>query len=361
MSTAPPLTLVTLETLWRRRRLLLAALIAALVLVGVLGLTTGAMQVPPLEVLRALAGRVGLPIAAEDPLHARIVNELRLPRVLMGALAGAGLALTGACLQALFRNPLADPALIGISGGAATGAALVIVLGGGVLWLPEGLRVYALPAGAFLGALGATALVFHLATWQRRVDAASMLLAGIAINALAGAIIGLLSYLSTDEQLRNLTFWTLGSLAGAGWSSTALVLPAVVGPLLVMFWLAPALNALLMGESVAGHLGFAVEPVKRALVAAGALAVGTTVAFCGVIGFVGLLGPHMARLTVGPDHRFMLPASALWGALLLCGADLAARLVLRPTELPLGVITALIGAPFFIALLRRRLRSGGHA
>lgn len=361
MSTVPPLTLLTLETLWRRRRLLLVLLIAALVLVGLLGLTTGAMQVPLGEVVRALGGRLGLPVVPEDPLYGRIVAELRLPRVLTGAFAGAGLALTGACLQALFRNPLADPALIGISGGAATGAALVIVLGGGALWLPEALRLYALPAGAFLGALGATALVFYLATWQRRVDAASMLLAGIAINALAGAIIGLLSYLSTDEQLRNLTFWTLGSLAGAGWSSTALVLPAVMGPLLLMLWMAPALNALLMGESVAGHLGFAVEPVKRTLVAAGALAVGTTVAFCGVIGFVGLLGPHMARLTVGPDHRFMLPASALWGALLLCGADLVARLLLRPTELPLGVITALIGAPFFIALMRRRLRSGGRA
>ncbi|MFN8995038.1 MAG: FecCD family ABC transporter permease, partial [Pseudomonadota bacterium] len=236
----------------------------------------------------------------------------------------------------------------------------VIVLG--ATWLAglsKLLGVWTLPAAAFLGALATAALVFALARRDGLLDPTTMLLCGIAINALTGAGIGLLTYLATDEQLRNLTFWSLGSLGAATWGSLAGVSPAALLVLLVVPFLVRPLNALLLGESEAMHLGVAVERLKRVSVVLAAAGAGAVVAVWGVIGFIGLVAPHMARLMAGPDHRTLLPLAALLGATLLTAGDLVARTAVRPAELPIGILTALLGAPFFLWLLRRR--SGGWA
>jgi len=333
-------------------RLILTGAVALLVVVVIAALAFGAVRVPVPTVLAALSGQLD---AATDPLAQTIIMNVRLPRVVMAVAAGAGLAVAGVLMQALFRNALADPAIIGVSAGAALGAVATIVLGATVLaGASRALGAWTLPIAAFAGALAATAIVFALARRDGVLDATTMLLVGIAINALSGAAIGLLIFLATDEQLRNLTFWNLGSLAAATWTSVSAVAPFVLLTLLVSPMLALGLNALLLGESEALHLGVQVEQLKRVVVALAAAATGALVAMCGIIGFIGLLAPHLARLLVGPDHRVMLPLAGLLGAALLTLADLIARTAVSPAELPLGVLTALVGAPVFLWLLRRR-------
>lgn len=285
--------------------------------------------------------------------------EIRAPRVALGMLVGAGLAMTGATIQGLFRNPLADPGLIGVSSGAALAAVSVIVLGATAFQgLSHTLGAYTLPLAAFIGSLLVTGLVYRLANVEGRTDIATMLLAGIAINALLGAATGLLTYAANDAQLRTLTFWLMGSLGSATWTQVFTALPLILLPVLILPWFAPALNAVLLGEAEAGHLGFNLERIKQVLIILVALIVGTAVALTGVIGFVGLVVPHLLRLAFGPDHRLLLPASALLGASLLLLADLIARTVVNPAELPIGIITALLGGPFFLWLLNRyRYRS----
>lgn len=301
------------------------------------------------------------PPAPGEPhfLHYAVIVEVRLPRVLMAVLTGAALASAGVFLQALFRNPLADPALIGVSAGAALGAVSMIVLGAtwlhGLLWL---LGSWALPMAAFVGAVLTSILIFALARSEGDLQATTLLLCGIAINALAGSLIGLMTYLATDDQLRNLTFWSLGSLAGATWPAVQVMVPVVAGILVLGVRIAPAANALLLGEAQAMHLGISVETLKRIIVAASAACAGAAVAFTGMVGFVGLVAPHLARLMVGPDHRYVFPLAAILGAWLLTVGDLLARTVARPAELPLGILTALLGAPFFLWLIKRRRGSG---
>jgi iron complex transport system permease protein len=256
-------------------------------------------------------------------------------------------------MQGLFRNPLADPGLVGVSSGAALGAAAAIVGSTFVPALPQVWQPYVLSMFAFLGGLAVTLLVYRLGRRDGQTRVATMLLAGIALTALAGAIVGLFTYLADDTTLRSLTFWNLGSLNGASYAG---LWPLLLITLAVGGWLprrATALNALLLGESEARHLGFDVERIKRELVVCTALGVGAAVAAAGLIGFVGLVVPHLMRLLVGPDHRLLLPASALAGATLLLLADVAARLVIAPAELPIGIVTALLGAPFFLFLLLR--------
>jgi iron complex transport system permease protein len=318
---------------------------------------TGAVHIPPSRVVAIL---FGLDDPAITDAQRAVVLNVRAPRVLLALLAGAGLACAGVMMQALFRNPLADPALIGVSAGAALGAVATIVLGATLLHgLSKALGVWTLPVAAFLGALATATLVFKLSSRDGQVDATTMLLCGIAVNALTGAGIGLLTHLATDEQLRNLTFWSLGSLGAASWSSLAGAAPAILLMVLVGPWLAHQLNALLLGESEAVHLGVAVEPLKRTVVALTAASAGAVVAVSGVIGFIGLVAPHMARLLVGPDHRYVLPLASLIGATLLTAGDLVARTAVRPAELPIGILTAFMGAPFFLWLLRRRQAVGG--
>ncbi|UQY35961.1 iron ABC transporter permease [Pseudomonas fulva] len=319
-----------------------------------LSLALGPVSLPLGDTLRAALRLAGVPLPADGLQQAELIlGQIRMPRTLLGLAVGAVLALCGVAMQGLFRNPLADPGLIGVSSGAALGAAVAIVGGAALGGLPELFAPYLLSLCAFLGGLVVTALVYRLGRRNGQTSVTTMLLAGIALNALAFACIGLFTYLADDATLRTLTFWNLGSLNGA---SYARLWPLLLVTLGVALWLprrAQALNALLLGESEARHLGVAVERLKRELVFCTALGVGAAVAAAGMIGFIGLVVPHLVRLLVGPDHRVLLPASALAGASLLLLADLFARLILSPAELPIGIVTALIGAPFFLYLLLR--------
>ncbi|GIX31850.1 MAG: ABC transporter permease [Porticoccaceae bacterium] len=324
---------------------LLAAALPAAVLLSAL---VGSAAIPPAELFAALRGGAGLAAA--------IFWEIRLPRICLGLAVGALLAVSGAVLQGLFRNPLAEPSTIGVTAGASVGAGLAIALGGPAL----AHALWGLPwvaAGAFFGGLAATLLVYRLATAEYGTSVAAMLLAGIAVTSLAGAFNGLLSYLVDDAALRRISLWQLGSLGGADWGRVALA-AAALAPF-ACWWPrhGRSLNALLLGESEARHLGVAVEWVKASAVLLAALGAGVAVAAAGTLAFVGLVVPHLVRLLIGPDHRFLLPGAALGGALLLVLADAVARVVLAPVELPVGVVTALLGAPFFLVLLRRQRRS----
>jgi iron complex transport system permease protein len=324
-------------------------LLAFAVLVAALGsLALGPLPIPFSHVLASL----GLPIDAQaQDFEIATVLQLRLPRVVLGLLIGASLAQAGAVMQGLFRNPLADPGLAGVSGGAALAAVMVIVfgervgLGGAARWL--------LPAGAFVGGSLAAWLVARLGEVEGTTRVSTMLLAGLAINAIASAGIGLGAQLASDLALRTLTFWMFGSLGKAGWPEIAVGAPLLLLPLLALPRDARALDALLLGEAEAGHLGVDVEALKRRSGFLVVLAVATSVALAGVIGFVGLLVPHLVRLGSGPEHRFLLPASALAGAALLTLADCSARVALAPAELPIGILTAFLGGPLFLALLLR--------
>ncbi len=333
--------------------LLLPLLAVLLLLMMLLAAGRGAYAIDSTAVIAILLDRLGLEVGAFEQQQAAVLWSIRLPRVLLAAVVGAGLGMAGAALQGLFRNPLADPGLVGVSSGAALAVALTIVFGN-VMWSGAAvLGIWLLPLAAFSGAALAAWLVYRIGRTGQSVSVAAMLLAGIAINALAVALIGLASYLATDEQLRNLTFWSLGSLSAASWQVTGLVAGGVSIALLTLWRLGKGLNALALGEAEARHLGVAVERLKRLAILATALAVGASVAFCGMIGFIGLVAPHCVRLLAGPDARIVLPGAALLGAILTVSADLVARTLAAPAEIPIGVLTALLGAPFFLALLLR--------
>ncbi|MFP4228585.1 MAG: FecCD family ABC transporter permease, partial [Salinivenus sp.] len=334
----------------RRERWVLAGLVALLTGAVTTGLAVGAVAISPGQVGAILADQVGLSLPqAYETRQALVLTDIRLPRVLLGVGVGGGLAVSGTIMQGLFRNPLADPSLIGVSSGAALAAVVTIVLGNSLFgaWA-DTLGPVLLPTAAFVGGVAATVLVYRLGTRNGQTSVATMLLAGIAINALAGAGTGLMTFIADDDQLRDLTFWTLGSLGGATWTQLAVVGPCLLGGMVAAPFLARPLNALLLGEGEAYHLGIDTERVKKLVVTLAALVVGAAVAVSGVIGFVGLVVPHLLRLAVGPDHRVLIPGSALLGGALLLGADILARTIVAPAELPIGIVTALVGAPFFL-------------
>lgn len=311
----------------------------------VVSVGTGAVQISPLQVLSIFTVPLGLPpLSHFEEQQAAVLYAIRLPRVLLGVLVGSGLAIAGAAMQGLFRNPLADPGLLGISSGASLAAASSIIWGFN--------NLYALPVSAFLGALAATALIYAMSQRHGRVNVPTMLLAGIAINALCGAGTGFLTFLATDEQLRSITFWNLGSLGGATWSTVSSAAPFIVLGVICLPLTARALNAFMLGESGAAHLGIPVQKIKWIIVSLVALSVGAGVAVAGTIGFIGLVVPHLLRLIIGPNHQTLLPATALLGATLMVLADLFSRTVAIPAEVPIGIVTALLGAPFFLYLLR---------
>ncbi len=336
--------------------MVLAALATLLLAVALLSVGLGTIRIPPGRVLEVLMRGGTDPARARDAL---VILDIRLPRTLLGLMVGAGLAVSGTLMQGLFRNPLADPALVGVSAGAGLAAACIIVLGDRLiahLGVPGPLPYAVLPAGAFLGGLTATLALYGLATRSGRTSVATMLLAGIALGALSGAMTGLLVTASDDRQLRDLTFWSLGSLGGATWAKVAASAPLILPVLAAVPFLGRGLNALVLGEAEAFHLGVPVERLKRTCILLVAVAVGASVAAAGVIGFVGLVVPHALRLVIGPEHRLLLPASALLGGVLLVLADIAARMVAAPAELPIGIVTALVGAPVFLWLLLGRAR-----
>lgn len=352
----------TTTTVRRRGRGALPLLAACTLACVLLGLAIGAVSIPPMEVLAILGRRLGLlpPLESFDQ-DGTVLVAIRLPRVALGILGGAILAVAGAAIQGLFRNPLADPGLVGVAPGAAFAAVAAIVFGNRIGLGPTGLLgPWLLPLAAFVGALVATWIVGGIATRDGNTDVTTMLLAGIAVNAVAMAGVGACLFLSDDRQLREATFWMMGSLAGVSWHTLAPAMLFMALPLVLLPFRARALNALLLGEADAFHSGFDVERTKQAIVILVALGTGAAVALSGVIGFVGLIAPHVARSLVGPDHRRLLPAAACVGACLMLLADLAARTVVVPAELPIGVLTSGLGGPFFIWLLaRRRIGWGG--
>ena len=327
-----------------------------LVAAAILSLMIGPLAIHPIDVVRILGSAI---VGGDPALAAReaiVILDVRLPRTALAMIVGAATAVAGAVMQGLFRNPLADPSLVGVSSGAAFAAALWFVYGAGLVATIGAVGMIGLPVSAFLGSLAAVVILYSLATRDGRTSIIAMLLAGIALTGFASALTGLLIFVSSDQQLREFTFWTLGSLGGATWLKVGLALPFAAFLVLVAPFFARALDALALGESEAFFLGVDAESVKRFAVAGIAAAVGASVAVSGVIAFFGLTVPHLVRLALGPGHRLLLPVSALLGATLLLLADIVARTIVAPAELPLGVITALIGAPMMLWLLAGRRR-----
>lgn len=284
-----------------------------------------------------------------------ILWDIRVPRLFTGLMVGAALAVSGAVMQGLFRNPLADPGIVGVGAGAGLGAICAIVLGA---YLPAAMMVWIsphlVPLAAFLGGWGTTLLLYRVSTRHGQTSVVTMLLAGIALGALAGALSGILVYMADDGQLRDLTFWGLGSLAGASWTKTSTALPLIATALAAAMFLGRGLNALALGETTAAHLGIPVQRMKNTAILAVAGATGAAVAISGGIGFIGIVVPHLLRLVSGPDHRTLLLNSALLGATLLVLADVISRQIIAPAELPIGIVTAVLGAPVFLWILLRR-------
>ena len=347
MATAAAATIVDRRTRARRAHLWLALVLAA---ACVMSLASGASGASLLTALTKLFSGAEL-----TQMERVVLWDIRAPRLVLGILVGMALAVSGAVMQGLFRNPLADPGLVGVGAGAGLGAVLAIVLGG---MLPVAMQTIAgnwlVPIAAFLGGWGSTLILYRVSTRRGRTSVATMLLAGIALAALAVAVTGILIYLSDDRQLRDLTFWGLGSLAGSTWAKVMIAGPMILAALVGALFLSRGLNGLALGEPTAHHLGINVQRLKNAAILTVAAASGAAVAVSGGIGFVGIVVPHLLRLATGPDHTTLLPNAALLGATLLLLADVFARTIVAPAELPIGIVTAVIGSPVFLWILLRR-------
>lgn len=335
--------------------LVYSVLIAGVLVVALLATTVGAAGIP----LPRLAAALGFNIGHADPsMLARdqlVLWSIRIPRIAVAGMIGGLLALSGAIMQGLFRNPLADPALVGVSSGGALAAATAIVIADSAWGASfQFLQLELLPVAAFAGSLLTTTLLYKIASREGRTSVAIFLLAGLAIAAIANAGIGLLVFVADDRQLRDITFWLLGSMSGATWPKAALVAPVVVVALIAIPFIARGLDVLVLGEAEAFHTGVDVERLKKISIVLISAMTGIAVSICGVVGFVGIVVPHLLRMVIGPGHRMLLPASVCLGAILMIGADTIARTLAAPAEVPIGVLTATLGAPFFLFILLRQ-------
>lgn len=331
-------------------RQMILILTGLLVVTSYFSLTTGAAGTSLIDALSALMR--GEEISLRDKV---VLWDIRLPRLAMGILVGASLAVCGALMQGLFRNPLADPGLVGVNAGAGLAAVSAIVLVGHLpLAIREATGYFLVPLAAFLGGWGTTLLLYRVATRRGQTSVATMLLAGIALGALSGAVGGILIYQANDDQLRDLTFWGMGSLAGATWLKVLVTAPVILLAISVAPFLGKGLNGLSLGEAAARHIGIHVQRVKRLSILSVAAATGAAVAATGGIGFIGIVVPHLLRLAIGPDHRYLLPNAALLGAILLLISDMISRVIIAPAELPIGIVTAVLGSPVFLWILLRR-------
>lgn len=332
---------------------ILLSLSVLLVVVALFALTIGAVTIPFGDVSVIVLRKLGLLSSTEvDGIHEVVINSIRIPRILMTMLVGGALGISGAALQGLFRNPLVEPGLIGVSGGSAAAVVLVIVFGA-TLALPATGLVHdsILSASSFIGGIVVTIIVLRLSTLRGKTSISAMILVGVALNAFAGALIGLSIFYADENQLRTFTFWTLGDLGGATNQKLLIAAPILILSSIVLSSFSRNLNAIAMGEAEAYHLGVNVEFTKKMIIIFSALAVGVSVSLAGMIGFVGLIIPHLIRVLFQSDNKIVLPASFLGGAILLLAADIIARTIVQPAELPIGIVTALLGAPFFIMLL----------
>lgn len=324
-----------------------------------LSLALGAVQIPFNALVSIVKSSIGIEHEQiHDSQQTAVFYAIRLPRTLMGAVVGATLSVSGAAIQGLFRNPLAEPGIIGISSGATFFAVLMIVLGGKFAgMIIEVLGYYALAFAAFTGALITTFFVYKFSVRKGQTDISLLLLIGIAINALVMSLTGFLTYLATDEQLRNITFWSLGSLGGSSWTTLRAVVPFSIVSIAGICLFSKSLNAFALGEAQAQHLGISTQKIKRWIILFSAIGVGACVALTGLIGFISLVVPHIIRMSIGADHKTLLPASVLLGAGLLVAADLIARTIVSPTELPIGILTAFIGVPIFLYIILKERKT----
>jgi iron complex transport system permease protein len=338
---------------WHGRIYAILGLFLVLIIVAILASAIGSVDIPFLTTSSILLSR--LPLVEITPTWTSaletIILEIRLPRIILAGLVGAALATAGATYQGLFRNPLADPYLIGVAQGAALGAVIGFLLP--ATWL--GLGAWIVPLFAFVGALLSTTIVYSLARVGKTMPMTTLILAGVALGALLGSIVSYL-IISSGEKMHSIIFWLMGSFSLSQWTEVKLVLPYVAVGAVVIVLYGRLLNVMQLDEEQAQQLGVNVERLKLILLAMATLITAAAVSFVGTIGFVGIIVPHAVRLIWGPDHRFLLPLSVLTGAIFLILADLIARTVMAPTEIPIGVITAICGAPFFLYLLRRRKR-----
>jgi iron complex transport system permease protein len=333
----------------------LGVLLAALLLTMLVAATFGASAIP----LRRLPAALGLAAATPgDSLLLRdqlVLWSIRIPRIIVAAMVGGLLGMAGAIMQGLFRNALADPALVGVSsGGAFAAAAAIVVSDSRFASHVQFLQPVLLPLGAFIGSLATTIVLYRIASRGGRTSIAIFLLAGLAIAAIANAGIGLLVFVADDRQLRDITFWLLGSLSGSTWSKAATLAPVLAIALMASMFIDRGLDVLVLGESEAFHAGIDVERLKRICIVLVSAMTGAAVSACGVVGFVGIVVPHLLRLLIGPGHRLLLPASVFLGAALLVGADTLARTIVAPAEMPIGILTAAVGAPIFLMILLRQ-------
>lgn len=333
------------------QNLLLSLMGISLVLLAVFSVTIGAFSVSLKSTLSVLMNQLGIASEAHSIQEANVLKHIRIPRILLAILVGGGLGIAGAALQGLFRNPLVEPGLIGVSSGGALFAVIFIVFGAYFPFLIGLFGSLGLPLFAFVGGLINVSLVYSMANSRGRTDISLLILAGVALTALSGALIGLALFYADEAALRNFTFWSLGDVGGANWEKVKIGFFLILLPSGLMAFQFRNLNALAMGENEAFHMGVNVQQVKYTVLLLSALVVGVGVSMTGTIGFVGLIVPHLIRLQFGADHRLVLPGSFLLGAVLLTASDLLARTIVMPAELPIGIITAIIGAPFFIWLI----------
>jgi len=335
-------------------KLIITYLTTILGLTIILAATLGAAHISPIVVLKILLAKLPLinnwVVPSWSTGEATIILQIRLPRIILGVLVGAALGVAGTTMQALFKNPMADPYIIGISSGAALGAIFSIVFGLNIF------GIFTLPLMAFLCAAATIFLVCNIASVRGKLPVSTLLLAGIAVTLFLSAIISLMMYTS-GEKLHGIVFWLMGGLWGRNWNHVIMTFPSIFLGIAIIYIFARDLNVMLLGEEPAQHLGIEVETLKKIIILSASLITAAAVSVSGIIGFVGLIIPHVMRILVGPDHRILLPSSALVGGIFLVWADTLARTIVSPTELPVGIITALFGAPFFIYLLRTRKRS----
>ncbi|MEI9918087.1 MAG: iron ABC transporter permease [Bacteroidota bacterium] len=345
----------------RKDVVVLTGLAVALVIIFLFSLSIGQILIPVREIAVIFLKKLGLFSSVEtDSVHETVLWSIRLPRLVMTTLIGVALGVSGAALQGLFRNPLVEPGLIGVSSGASVAVVSVIVFGSAIGLDRHSLGMSVImPAAAFGGGLLATFFVMQIGKQMSNgghvgpSTVAMLILAGVAVNAMCGALMGLAIFHANENQLHMFTFWTLGDLGGASWPSLAIATPLLIVGIFFLLRYTNALNAIALGESEAFHMGVDVDRVKKSIVFFAALSVGASVSLAGAIGFVGLVVPHLIRVTFHSDNKLVMPGSAIGGPLLLIVADMIARTIYAPTELPIGVMTALIGAPFFIFLLLR--------